>query len=120
VLCNFDCFHCTHNDCFTDIVTQEEIKEQNELDKEIRYERLYTARQKSQFRYDNSDKGKARAKKYEQSEKGKARTRRYEQSEKGKACAKRKMQKLIQTGKNAEKCRRYRERKKLIQNECNA
>lgn len=120
MICNFDCFNCINSDCCTDAITEEEIKEQDTLDKEIRYERLYTSRQKAQFRYEQSDKGKARAKKYNQSEKGKLRTRRYEQSEKGKASAKRRMQRQIESGKNAEKCKRYRERKKLIQNECNA
>lgn len=77
MICNFDCFNCTYNDCVNDC----------------------TVRQETLYKYNQSDKGKVRAKKYEQSDKGKAR-------------AKRKAEKRIASGKNAEACRRYYYKKK--------
>lgn len=56
-------------------------------------------RQIVMYRYNHSDKGKERLKKYEQSDKGKERQ-------------KRKQQKDIASGKNAERCKRYYQRKK--------
>lgn len=106
----------------------EDIQEQNELDREIRRERLSDEdksrikRQKKYFktekgkealkRYSQSPKGKAKQKKYNDSLKGKESRKRYENSEKGKETARRKTKKLIESGKNAERCRAYYYRKK--------
>lgn len=59
---------------------------------------------------------KRRQMKYNKSDKGKARLKRYAESEKGKENAHRKAERDRITGRNAEKCRRYRERKKLQKN----
>lgn len=56
---------------------------------------------------------KARFTKYNHTEKGAERLKRYAKSEKGKANDRRKMQRKIASGKNAEACRRYRERRKM-------
>jgi hypothetical protein len=87
VICEYDCFNCVYDDCIV-----------NSL--------------KSQWKYNNSEKGKLRQIRYNQSEKGKARQKRYDQSEKGKEKIKRARANRIKNGKNAEACRRYRERKK--------
>lgn len=63
-----------------------------------------------------TDSVKRRQMKYNKSDKGKARLRRYAESEKGKENAHRKAERDRITGRNAEKCRRYRERKKLQKN----
>ena len=80
-----------------------------------RYRRHYmTDKSKERIRrYELSDKSKERLRRYEMSEKGKERRERYLNSEKGKAMLKRRYEKEIASGANAEKCRRYRLRKKL-------
>lgn len=139
--CYPNCSSCTLKDCIYNELEYEDIQEQNELDREIRRERLSDEdksrikRQKKYFktekgkealkRYSQSQKGKAKQKKYndslkgkesrkryENSEKGKASRKRYENSEKGKETARRKTKKLIESGKNAERCRAYYYRKK--------
>lgn len=62
-----------------------------------------------------TEQEKKRWNKYNHSDKGKARTKRYVQSEKGREVARRKNQRDIISGKNAERCRRYRERKKAAE-----
>lgn len=100
-----------------------------------RYNRSDKGRQ-AQHRYNHSDKGIAVKKRYEQSDKGKEAKKRYSRtlrgqeaqrryllsekgidarnrylnSEKGKEALKRKAQKDIASGKNAERCKRYYER----------
>lgn len=59
---------------------------------------------------------KRRQAKYNRTDKGKARLKRYAESDKGKENAHRKAERDRITGRNAEKCRRYRERKKLQKN----
>lgn len=59
------------------------------------------------------EKRKARFTKYNHTQKGAERLKRYAKSEKGKANDRRKMQRKIASGKNAEACRRYRERRKM-------
>ena len=126
--CYPDCSSCTLKDCMYNELEYEDIQEQNELDREIRRERLSEESKKLyewQKAYNQSPKGKARQKKYndslkgkesrkryENSEKGKASRKRYENSEKGKETARRKTKKLIESGKNAERCRAYYYRKK--------
>ena len=51
-------------------------------------------------------------KKYEASDKGKERSMRYRKSEKGKENEKRKRKKKVESGKNAEYCRRYYQKHK--------
>lgn len=36
--CNMDCFHCQYLDCVNDDLSYDEMKAQNEADKEIKYE----------------------------------------------------------------------------------
>lgn len=50
----------------------------------------------------------------------KRRQERYRKTEKGKENERRKMQRAIQNGKNAERCRRYRERKKAAKDHAEA
>ena len=123
-MCNMDCFNCMRKDCNVSTVTPEERKAQNELDTDIRgfykygKERVawdYNHSDKgraAQQRYAQSGKGKAAKSRYFSSDKGKEAQKRYRQTEQGKEVEKRKAQKRIASGKNAEACRRYRERKK--------
>lgn len=61
-----------------------------------------TSRQETMYRYNHSDKGKTRAVRYNNSPKGKERSRRASQKD-------------IESGKNAERCRKYYWRKKGIE-----
>ena len=127
---NPDCFNCPYPDC---TATLDDIKRQwkhNKVYKKrdsadsvpmeagvnrvirITLCNLSELEKVKQTEYNHSPAGKARSKKYEQSDKGKERARRYARSEKGRAAQRRKRQKEYESGKNAEKCRRYRERKK--------
>lgn len=78
--CNYDCFNCQLLECIDN----------------------RTSRQETMYRYNHSDKGKARA-------------ARYNNSPKGKAKRQRKMKRDIESGKNAERCRKYYWRKKGIE-----
>ena len=93
-LCNFDCFNCTLPDCCNDSSVRQEV----------------------QYKYNHSDKGKARMSRYNNSEKGKERQKRYNNSPKGKERSRRASQKDIESGKNAERCRKYYWRKKGVEN----
>lgn len=115
-MCSMDCLNCTLPDCENDNLTQAERKEQDELDREVIGSRKY-GRSLVVWNYQHSEKGKSAQAKYNASEKGKERNRRYIHSEKGKAVAKKKKQKCIENGKNAEYCRRYYQRKKERKNE---
>lgn len=86
--CNMDCFNCIYDDCINDCKSE------------------------SQYRYNHSEQGRQAKKRYAQSEKGKQAQARYAKSDKGKARDKRKMEKRIASGKNAEACRRYYLKKK--------
>lgn len=116
--CNMDCFNCMLPDCILDEVTDAERKQQDLYDRELIRERIPEERKALRkyglalYDYNHSSKGKARQKRYQQTEKGKERQKRYEQTDKGKATAKRKQQKKVTSGKNAEYCRRYYQRKK--------
>ena len=77
-----DCFHCPYVDC--------------------RWNSDPTA-----WAYNHSEPGKLRDKRYMESEKGKEAQMRYAKSDKGKARDKRKQEKKVKSGKNAEYCRRY-------------
>lgn len=127
-MCNMDCFNCALPDCRNDHVTDTERKAQDAYDKESvkeRGERMRKGQKTAQYDYEHSDKGKetrrqyrqtpqykAQQKAYRQTETYKAKMRRHQQTEKGKAAAKRARQKQIASGKNAEYCRAYYQRKK--------
>ena len=91
--CNYDCFNCTLPDCCNDSSVRQEIM----------------------YKYNHSEKGKARMNRYNNSEKGKERQKRYNNSPKGKERSRRASQKDIESGKNAERCRKYYWRKKGIE-----
>ena len=123
--CYPDCFHCTKEDCTNDGLTTAERKASDEYDIEVIGGRKYgraaviwkyehsEKRKDSHKKYEQSDKGKAAHKRYNNSDKGKAVRERYAQTEKGKETEKRKQQKRIESGKNAERCRRYYQKKKM-------
>lgn len=131
-MCNMDCFHCQKPDCDNDSLTFEEEKAQDKRDRFALYDRKYGAerdRIARQKKYDASEKGKQRTKRYKQSEKHKEAQRRYNASEKGKERNRKHYQKIKQTeagreairkrnqkavasGKNAEYCRAYYYRQK--------
>ena len=67
---------------------------------------------KAQKEYMKSEKGKRKMERYRKSENGKETLNRYLRSEKGKEMLKRKQIKKIESGKNAEYCRRYRQKLK--------
>lgn len=120
------------------VVTPEERQRQDEFDLMITKWRQHTSRGKSQFKYNHSEKGrlaKARyqstekfrhtqeryrksergremLKKYSRSQNFREAQKRYRESEKGKEAERRRTQKRIANGKNAEACRRYYLRKK--------
>lgn len=104
-MCNMDCLNCVYDDCINDKVTDTERRKQDKYDRENISERIPEERS-------NLRKRKLALYDYNHSEKGKAAQKRYAQSEKGKARDRRKAQKRIASGKNAEYCRRYREKKK--------
>lgn len=114
-MCDMDCFHCGKPDCDNEEITTAERKEQNERDQFAIYDRKdvkgqhYSDRAK---KYWQSERGKAVKRRYNSSEKGKARYKKYMQSEKGKEIARRQSQKAVASGKNAERCRAYYQRKK--------
>lgn len=76
-MCNFDCLNCTFSDdCRCDDEPNEtEISESLELDKDINWKKRESQARLHEtmkfFKYNNSEKGKARLQKYYQSEKGK-------------------------------------------------
>lgn len=115
-MCDMQCFKCEYKDCINNSISDAERKEQNNYDKHCMRERIPEERTNkgklSHYDYNHSDKGKAARKRYAQTEKGKAAQRRYDHSEKGIARDKRKRQKQIDSGKNAEYCRAYYYRKK--------
>lgn len=136
-MCNRDCFNCLEHDCTNDELTYDEIISQNVRDRFAMYERKYGSKRvaadyersdrgkERQRKYEATEKAKERRKKYSQSKEGKAAKRRYNSSEKGKASQKRylksekgqamlkkKRQKDISSGKNAEACLKYYQRKK--------
>lgn len=137
--CYPDCLNCHYDDCYYDIVEYKDILEQNRFDKELeaidpevllrrKIQRKYQKSEKgkivqeryrksqkgklSQKRYLASEKGKLTRERYRKSEKGKETKKKYEQSEKGKEKNKRRTKKKIESGKNAEYCRKYYWKKK--------
>lgn len=100
--CTFpDCIYCPYQDCKYDEIEQSDLFRQNAFDNELGIvDPKILRRRQSQKKYINSEKGKLAM-------------RRYLNSEKGQENERRKRQKKIDNGKNAEYCRRYYRRKKL-------
>ncbi len=120
------------------VVTEDERAMQDEIDAAIRISRQVTARQKSQYRYNHSDKGQKSKSKYQQTDKFRQSQRKYRYSPKGQEMLRkysksqnftdaqekyrhsekgieneqRKRQRKVASGKNAEYCKRYYYRKK--------
>lgn len=120
------------------VVTEDERAMQDEIDAAIRISRQVTARQKSQYRYNHSDKGQKNRSKYQQTDKFRQSQRKYRNSPKGQEMLRkysksqnfkdaqekyrhsekgieneqRKRKRKVASGKNAEYCRRYYYRKK--------
>lgn len=120
------------------VVTEDERAMQDEIDAAIRISRQVTARQKSQYRYNHSDKGQKNRSKYQQTDKFRQSQRKYRHSPKGQEMLRkysksqnfkdaqekyrhsekgieneqRKRKRKVASGKNAEYCRRYYYRKK--------
>jgi hypothetical protein len=139
--CYPECGNCPFADCIKDDVSYEEMVIQDKFDRQITMEntivepevlkrrerqgkqwfkeaqKRYRQSEKgklTQKKYNQSEKCKLSQKKYAQSEKGKLAQKRYNQSEKGKATMARKQKKKCESGKNAEYCRRYYQKKKLL------
>lgn len=104
--CYPNCFDCTYKDCCYDGSEYRDVIRQNQFDRELEA-------------VDPSiRKRRARQSKYAKSDKGIARYKRYIQSDKGKEMLKRKQKRSIESGKNAECCRRYYQKmkaKKLLE-----
>jgi len=113
-----DCLNCVYADCINNDVSDTERKAQDAYDRESIKERIPEERsglrkgKLGQYDYFHTDKGRAALKRYATSTKGRETQRRYLHTEKGKATQKRYADKKVASGKNAEYCRRYRERKK--------
>ena len=113
---NPDCLNCPYPECnatIDDIKRQwKHSKMQKLKDNPDSVPAIAGASVKAIKIYSYTEEVKARQDKYNRTLKGKARLKKYYESEKGKENERRKMQRRIATGKNAESCKRYRERKK--------
>lgn len=113
--CHPDCENCPYNDCIYDGIEDDETKIIDDNVKRLAMiQRAAMNGTESIYKYNHSEKGKARMERYEQSEKRKESRKRYYQSEKGKEAQRRYRKSEKGRAKNAEKSRRYRERKKEI------
>lgn len=109
-MCNHDCFNCQHTDCINNQLTTKEIIEQNKRD----YDLIPKGELMDFKRASHEDNVRSNHYRYNHSDKGREARRKYEQSEKGQEVAKKKSNKKIESGKNAERCRRYYQRKKAM------
>ena len=104
-MCEFnnpDCLNCPYPDCnasVTDMRRQWSCGYKENVDQYLR-ETLYDSLSRRQAKYNKTEKGKIRQARYSKSEKGKANERR-------------KSKRKIESGQNAEYCRRYSERQRL-------
>lgn len=96
--CDKNCNLCVFDDCICESEDYSDV-ETKDLDLEASKQRAIEKGYYKQWKYYHFGNGKFTQK-------------RYRQSEKGKATSKRQMQKKIESGKNAEACRRYYQRKK--------
>ena len=122
-----NCLKCTYADCvyskleMTDVIAQDKFDKELEIvEPEIlrlreRQKRYFSSEKgkKTIERYHKTEKYKESQRRYNDSEKGVERIKRYLNTEKGKECLKRKNKKRIESGKNAEYCRRYYQKKKM-------
>lgn len=99
------CLSCPLPECEYDGVEIDDEAVSNAIDSEIIHMRV-VERHYINGTYSTYDSKR----KYHRSDKGKNALKRYLNSDKGKEAQKRKAQKDIESGKNAEKCRRYYER----------
>lgn len=125
-----NCFQCVYADCRYDTLEYMDTKMQDEFDKDLEVvepeiakhricQKKYSKSEKGRatwIRYSRTEKYKEKQRRYEKSEKGKERRIRYSKTEKGKAKERKKTQKRIESGKNAEYCRNYYYRKKEKEN----
>lgn len=96
-----DCEGCVFPDCKHDGLERADVYRQDQLDNSLGEVSAEGLRRREYQR------------KYNHSEKGKASRKRYSTTEKGLENEKRKRQRKIDNGKNAEYCRRYYYKKKL-------
>lgn len=102
-----DCLNCPLPECEYDGIGIEDEILSNSIDREIMHMRVVES-----HCINGSYNTYASKRRYHRSEKGKNALKRYLNSDKGKEAQKRKAQKDIDTGKNAERCKRYYERHK--------
>lgn len=128
MICDMNCLNCVYQDCINDTEpTEAEMQAQDELDIIVKRGRAKEKGQLAQWNYNHSQAGKESQRRYAKSEKGKEAQRRYLMSDKGRQAQKRyiqsdkgieaekrRTQKRIESGKNAEYCRRYYWKKKGI------
>ena len=122
-----NCLKCTYADCVYSKLEMTDVIAQDKFDKELEIvepeilrlrerQKRYFASEKGKKtieRYHKTEKYKESQRRYNDSEKGVERIKRYMNTEKGKECLKRKSKKRIESGKNAEYCRRYYQKKKM-------
>lgn len=122
-----NCLKCTYADCVYSKLEMADVIAQDKFDKELEVVEPEVLRaRKRQRRYSSSEKGrqtieryhkteryKESQSRYNNSEKGVERMKRYLNTEKGKEMQKRKQRRKIESGKNAEYCRRYYQKKKM-------
>lgn len=124
--CHPNCFRCVYTDCRYDKLEHSDIEAQDKFDKDLEAVSSEVANRRiRQAKYFRSEKGRMAQKKYSQTKKRKIAQKRYSQTEKrresqnryldsdkGKEMQKRKSQKKIDSGKNAEYCRKYYQKHK--------
>ena len=127
-----NCLKCTYADCIYSELEMADIIAQDKFDKELeiiepeilrireKQKRYFSSKKGKEAvkRYHKSEKYKRNQKRYNNSEKGIERTKRYLNTKKGEEMLKRKQKKRIESGKNAEYCRRYYQKikeKKLLE-----
>lgn len=121
-----DCLNCTYTDCIYSKLERADIIAQDKFDRELkivepeilrlreRQKRYFSSEKGKEAieRYHKTEKYKKSQRRYNNSEKGLERIKRYLSTEKGKESLKRKNKKKIESGKNAEYCRRYYQKMK--------
>ena len=129
--CHPNCQECPYVDCRWDgydgyeqtisnridqVARQQEANYNRNHRTEImrRYQRTEKGREAEQ-RYKCTEKYRQKEQRYNSSPAGKERQNRYKKSKKGQEVARRKAKRKIDTGKNAEYCRRYYYRQKALQ-----
>lgn len=122
--CHPNCSECPYKMCRWDC----DCTGTSDIENYARYQKAHLDGKGTQYDYNHSERGKERNRRYNQSEKRKESQRRYNhsekgksargkylQSEKGRAMLERKQRRAIESGKNAERCRRYYQKKKAAE-----